>query len=163
MTEIYINDANVLIDLCNLDIVEEFLALDYQLCTTDFIIAELDEEQALKFKDNLKIYTSDANALLEINTLFTQHNGLSFEDCSVWYFAHKMSGILLTSDMALRKKAAKGGVNVKGILHLFEEMKNQKCMPLAKCISKLEALKIENPWAPMILIDELIVKFKNDI
>ena len=160
MTQIYINDANILIDLCTLDIVEEFLALNFELCTTDFIIAELDDHQAERFVDNLKIYTSDANILLEINELFSQHNGLSFEDCSVWYFANKSNGILLTSDMALRKKAARNGVNVKGILHLFEEMKNQKCMTIEKCTSKLEELKIQNSWAPVKLIDELILKLK---
>ena len=142
--QIYINDANILIDLCNLDIVFEFLALNFELCTTDFILAELEEEQAEKFREKLTIYTSDATVLIEINALFIQHKGLSFEDCSVWHFANKMNGTLVTSDNTLRKKATKNGVNVKGILHLFEEMKNQECMSVEKCIQKLEELKNNN-------------------
>lgn len=40
-----INDANILIDIVKLDIVEAFLSLNFDLHTTDFVFAELNADQ----------------------------------------------------------------------------------------------------------------------
>lgn len=41
--KLLINDANILIDIVKLEIVEAFFALDFDLHTTDFVLAELKE------------------------------------------------------------------------------------------------------------------------
>jgi hypothetical protein len=41
--KIHINDANILIDLVHLDLVVPFLALNFELYTTDFVFAELEQ------------------------------------------------------------------------------------------------------------------------
>ena len=46
--KIFINDANVLIDLVELDLVSEFASLPYELHTTDFVLNEINEEQKNK-------------------------------------------------------------------------------------------------------------------
>jgi rRNA-processing protein FCF1 len=43
--EIIINDANILIDLIKLDLIEEFIKLEFELKTTDFVYEELYEKQ----------------------------------------------------------------------------------------------------------------------
>ena len=43
--KLLINDANILIDIVKLDIVEAFLSLDFNLHTTDFVFSELKKSQ----------------------------------------------------------------------------------------------------------------------
>lgn len=159
MVQIYINDANILIDLCDLDIIEEFLALDFELCTTDFVMAELEERQKRLFQDKLVVLSTEPGSFAEIVVLVENHSSLSFEDCTIWYHAIQKNGVMITSDKPLRKAAEAKGTSVRGILHLFDEMKIQNCMPLQKCISKLEELKLINPRAPKNLIDQLIANW----
>lgn len=163
MSQLYINDANVLIDLCDLNIVSEFLSLDnIVLCTTDFVMAEIDDYQAKLFLGKIIVIKSENEEIKEISDLMIKNNGLSIQDCSVWYYADKRKGTLVTSDSKLRKLAGKSGTQVKGILHIFELMKEQKCLSLTKCIEKLEELKKINPRSPNKLIDELIEKWNKE-
>lgn len=159
MVKIYINDANILIDLCDLDLIDEFLKLDMQLCTTDFVMAELEDRQKGLFGDKLLILSTEPESFTEIVLLVESHSALSFEDCTVWFHAIQQNAVMVTSDKPLRKAAEQKGTSVKGILHLFEEMKKQNCMSLQKSISKLEELKTINPRAPKNLIDQLIANW----
>lgn len=43
--KIVINDANILIDLVKLELVDAFSELDFDLHTTDFVLEELNDEQ----------------------------------------------------------------------------------------------------------------------
>lgn len=81
---IFLNDANILIDLVDLDCVEAFFQLNVELCTTDFVLEELEEFQKDLFRDDrLRICTSDSDAIATISDLMEANPGLSFEDCSV--------------------------------------------------------------------------------
>ncbi|REC56269.1 hypothetical protein DRF62_04175 [Chryseobacterium piscium] len=162
MKQIYITDANIFIDLYNLGIVKEFLSLECELCTTDFVMEELEPEQAAIFS-GLKIYESSEEEIEKIVDLMDNHTGLSFEDCSVWYFADKTQGVLITSDGKLRKTAFNSGTDVRGILHLFEKMKDEELLSIEICIEKLELLKTVNVRSPKKLIDNLIDQFKNEL
>lgn len=89
--KIVINDANILIDLAKLDLLELFSLLNFELHTTDFVYEELNEEQKSPVSSLLKegrlniIETIDSKDFKGINALLNSSNGLSFEDCSVWY------------------------------------------------------------------------------
>lgn len=99
---IVINDANILIDLAKLDLLAEFSSLDFELYTTDFVFNELNDVQKnaiQKLVDNKLMFVLETSKLEDyqgIQRLLDQNNGLSFEDCSVWYYSQKLSGILLT-------------------------------------------------------------------
>ncbi len=58
-----------------------------------------------------------STAILSSNT-----NNASFTDCSVWYYAKKTNGRLLTGDNKLRKSAEKDNVKVSGILYVFDNL-----------------------------------------
>lgn len=88
--------------------------------------------------------------------LLTAHKGLSFEDCSVWHYTRKLNGTLITGDGILRKKVTSAGLNVKGIIYILEEIKNQNKLPAAICIEKLEELKKINDRLPKHEIDKRI-------
>lgn len=43
--KIHINDANILMDIVQLDLASVFLELNFELYTTDFVFAEIEPEQ----------------------------------------------------------------------------------------------------------------------
>ena len=156
--KLLINDANILIDIVKLDIVEAFLSLNFDLHTTDFVFAELnDHQQATITSGILKIIkTENQQDFDAIMNLLIAHKGLSFEDCSVWHYTQKLKGTLITGDAILRKKVTKAGLDVKGIIFILEEIKNQNKLPVNICIEKLDALKAINDRLPINEIDKRI-------
>lgn len=163
--KLLINDANILIDIAKLGLVDAFLSLDFDLHTTDFVFAELAVEQQNSLSsERLKIISTenndDFNAIIQ---LLNSHKGLSFEDCSVWHYAQKMSGTLITGDGILRKKVTNAGLEVKGIIFILEEIKNQNLLPIDVCIETLQALKSLNNRLPQHEIDKRINDWTNEI
>ena len=47
--KLLINDANILIDIAKLGLVDAFLSLDFDLHTTDFVFAELNDNSKKAF------------------------------------------------------------------------------------------------------------------
>ena len=164
MTKLHINDANILIDIIHLDLVKEFMALEFELYTTNFVFAELDSKQQAKLKSKklIKINATEEEMRF-IFELMEQHGGLSFEDCSMWYFAKEMNGILVTGDGSLRAKAKLSGVEVRGVIYILEAIKKQAILPVNDCIEKLERLKVLNKRLPMAEIDKRIAVWGNEI
>jgi rRNA-processing protein FCF1 len=156
--KLLINDANILIDIVKLDIVEAFLSLDFNLHTTDFVFSELKKSQQESLTSaNLQIIkTESLDDFTGIMMLMNSHIGLSFEDCSVWHYALKMNGVLISGDGLLRKNARISGVEVRGIIFIIEEMKIQAKLPCRDCIQKLEELKSINDRLPKHEIDKRI-------
>lgn len=153
-----INDANILIDIINIDLVAKFLALNFELKTTDFVFAELlPEQQRLLKSEKLQIIVStETEDIIGIYQLLNSTRGLSFEDCSVWYYTKKFNGVMLTGDGSLRKKVIHSGLEVRGIIFLIEEMKKQQLISKQLAIDKLEVLIKINPRLPENEIKTLI-------
>lgn len=159
-----INDANILIDIVKLDIVEAFLSLNFDLHTTDFVFAELNADQQESIRSGrLKIIqTENQQDFDAIMNLVIAHKGLSFEDCSVWHYTQKLKGTLITGDGMLRKKVSNAGLDVKGIIFILEEIKNQNKLAVNVCIEKLKTLKVINDRLPMYEIDKRIENWTFD-
>jgi rRNA-processing protein FCF1 len=154
---IFVNDANILIYLVQLGCVEAFFELNGELCTTDFVLEELEADQRELFKrSSMRICTSNPKLISEILELTETNPGLSFEDCSVWHHAKLLGGILVTGDGKLRRKASAGGLEVRGIIFLIEEIKSQRVRELVECISILKHLKSINQRLPILEIDNRI-------
>ncbi len=164
MKKLHINDANILIDIIHLDLVKEFMALEFELYTTNFVFAELDLKQQAKLKSRklIKISATEEE-MRSIFELMEQHGGLSFEDCSMWYFAKEMNGILVTGDGSLRSKAKMSGIEVRGVIYIIEAIKKQGILSVKDCIDKLEILKVLNLRLPMAEIDKRITLWGNEI
>ena len=162
--KLHINDANILIDIVQLDLVVAFLALNFEMHTTDFVFAELEtsQQQALK-SEKLIIINPTETDLFAISDLTSENNGLSFEDCSVWYFAKKMNGVLITGDGNLRKKAKAAGIDVKGIIFIIEEIKSQNILITETCIAKMQALHRLNDRLPQNEITKRIALWQKEI
>jgi len=160
--KIVIYDANILIDLAKLDLLDVFSKLNFELHTTDFVYEELNEEQKSPVSSLLEngvlniIETIALSDFQGINRLLDESNGLSFEDCSVWYYSAKLSGMLLSGDGKLRKQVRKNGIEVRGIIYVFDELIKQNLITFSKGIKKLEQLLQLNSRLPKNEIEKRI-------
>lgn len=144
--KIVINDANILIDIVKLELLKEFSNLSFELYTTDFVLEELNVDQNKVIQQLVSegeihlIKTESLEDLQGIYTLVETSSGLSFEDCSVWYYSKKMSCTLLTGDGKLRKTAKKDGLEVRGIIYILDQMLIQNQLTFNQAIKNIELL-----------------------
>lgn len=168
MDTIVVNDTNVFIDLCSIDLLDEFFRLSQNIHTTDFVIDELKvEEQRIKVEKfhqagllTIKVYS--AEELLEIIEFQqNQDTNVSVPDCSVWLYAQKNHYRLLTGDNKLRKTAIKAGTNVSGILYVFDQLVEQSIITPQVACEKLNILRSINHRLPDKDITERLKRWTN--
>lgn len=152
---IVISDANVIIDLLSVSLLEAFFALPCEICTTDFVISEiaLPEQQKILQKfiksKKLGVISFDADELNEVILLRSKcPNNATIEDCSVWYYAKKVNGRLLTGDAKLRLAAEKDNVKVSGVLFLFDNFVEYGILTASEAAENLESLMVYNVRLP---------------
>lgn len=162
---IIINDANILIDLVHLNLMNEFTQLEMELKTTDFVYEELNEDQKdtitnfIDSGDIELIITEEEEDFISINNILENSSGLSFEDCSVWHYANKLDGILLSGDGRLRKQAIANGISVRGILYIFDQLLLNDLITFEYAIEKIEELFEINPRLPIQSKNERVLSW----
>jgi rRNA-processing protein FCF1 len=158
-----VNDANVLIDMIELNLLSEFFGLTLEFHTTSFILFELHEHQLQKLKpfvenNAMKIQDFNFNEVEILHTLQQEKPQLSTQDCSALYCAQKLNATLLTSDRNLRQFAKAKTLPVHGHLWVLDLMVAQQKLDGIKAINLLDKLKDEiNP--KLGLSDKLCIPF----
>jgi predicted nucleic acid-binding protein len=148
---VVVNDANILIDMIKLQLLDPFFRLDWTFYTTDLIIDnELydDQQSALApfiQRGKLIIQQLDIADLLAISQMMAQKSPLSDKDCSALRCAQTLKATLLTSDKVLREYASKQSIDVHGHLWIFDAMVSNACITPATAIHKLRELDSINP------------------
>lgn len=165
--QIVINDANILIDLAKLELLNEFSQLNFKFYSTDFVIEELNSDQR-KLVDHLieehqlsVIETATETDFIGISYLLENSTGLSFEDCSVWYYSKQMDGILLTGDGKLRKQARNDSVEVRGIIYIFDQLIEQNIITPSVAIERMKELLQLNVRLPKKEINKRLLEWEN--
>lgn len=106
-----IHDANVLIDLIGIDLLELALDLPFRMATTGLVRREIkDPEQAHVLtscieKGKINIITSTSQEMNSIVGTAEKCTRLSLADCSVLYHAIEQKGIVVSGDGKIRKEA----------------------------------------------------------
>lgn len=165
--KILVNDANILIDLVKLGLLKQFANLSHELYTTDFILEEVNQQQKqeiMELIDNNKInliVTSELDDFQGINNLLENSSGLSFEDCSAWYYTKKMNGTLVTGDRRLRKIVEKDAIEVRGIIYILDEILKQSLISFEIAIQKVDLLYQLNNRLPQKELTKRIELWKN--
>ena len=152
---IVISDANVFFDLLSVSLLEAFFALPCEICTTDLVISEITRPEQLKivqkFIKSKKLGVVSFNAV-DFSQVISLHtnctNNASIADCSVWYYAKKVDGRLLTGDGKLRSAAQKDGVKVSGVLYLFDNFIEYNILSPQEAAENLESLMNLNMRLP---------------
>ncbi|MDZ7775926.1 MAG: hypothetical protein U5L09_10210 [Bacteroidales bacterium] len=117
-----------------------------------FIINEITDPKQRKVieriisEKKLIVYEHKAEEYADIMSLKVKN--LSFEDCSVWYYAMKLDGILLTGDGRLRKAAKNSGIEVKGIFFIIDRLVEHNKINKTEAIEKLRLLSKNNQRLP---------------
>lgn len=155
MQVIAIQDANIIIDLVNIDLFSSCLQLPYQFITTDLIFySELYEAQVAFIDPHIQtgkftLIKIPPEDLAEIKAASKEDIRLSEQDWSAFYYAQKLNGLLMTGDKRLKELAAKKNVPACGILWILDELLMQSVIDHAKAIAYLNGLVQKNKWLPV--------------
>lgn len=167
MERIVVSDTNIFIDLVELGILQDLFFLPWQIHTTDFVMDELTD--ATQF-DAVNSYCERGRMTVgkltaeEVGTIFQMSSTpgckISPADFSVILYAQKANFNILTGDKRLKTYAEKEGIEVHGILFVFEALVVHQILPPALAIELLQRLKELNKRTPAELIDAIIKKFE---
>lgn len=147
MEIIVVSDTNILIDLIEAGVLEQFFLLPMKVHTTDIVISEVtipEQKAQVRTLVQARCLTVKAFTPDEMLRLFDFVNNkrrrcnLRIADFSVWQYASENNYILLTGDGNLRKLAAEDGVEVHGILYIFDKMVDHKVLTPAIAADKLD-------------------------
>jgi len=147
---IVVNDANILIDLVKLQLVEPFFRIPWEFHSTSLILEnELYDNQKLiylPFIENRKFIIHDLNVIdmQAVMKMQIQKPQLSDKDCSALYCAQKLNASLITSDNTLRKFAKLQNIIVHGHLWLFDALLEHHCITPQIAVDKLTELQLIN-------------------
>ena len=164
---VIINDTNIFIDLCNVNLINHFFQLPFEFHTVDFVINEINKNEQLNKVEpyivNKKLFVKqfDGNELLQITMRQNEHKKLSIMDCSVWIYAEKTGYKILTGDRLLRDLASKNNIEVSGIIFIFDELIKYNILTKSEAALKLQELKKTNKRLPMKIIEERINEWLN--
>jgi len=123
--KIVINDANILIDFCKLELLAEFFLLSYEFRVPQVVWNELNpshQRQLAEYVDAGKLLIDDNLILSHVFDLKNQHQKLSFPDCAALILAIDYGALLLTGDKALRGLAEAFKVEFHGHIWVFREL-----------------------------------------
>ena len=163
---IAVNDANIFIDLFEIDLIDTFFKLKLDLHTTNLVMNELDFEQKTVLekqvaKKKLTVKKLNETELEDVKRKEITSTKLTKQDVSVYAYAKELNATILTSDNRLRKEAKAKGFEVHGILWVFETMMQEKLMKPKKASEKLTELMKINTWLPMEECRKRIEKWNN--
>lgn len=163
-----ISNANILFYLMSVDLLTPFFDLPWEVHTTDLVLGEITNSEQLasieKFqkKRKLNVAVFEVSEMFKISALHRScGNNASMPDCSVWYYAKKVNGLLLTGDRKLCSVAEKDSVRVSGILYIFDRMVENCVLPCALAAEKLGTLRKKIGWLPKEECESRIMKWGN--
>jgi len=142
---IIVNDANILIDLVELQLLPQFFALNFEFFTTTLILEELLDEQQAQLETYLlqKILIAEEMSAIDLEAIKVIEKSkpkLSQQDCSAYHQATSKQGTLVTSDNVLRKFAKATNIDVHGHLWVFDQMVAQNTLTPITASQKLMEL-----------------------
>ena len=144
----------------------EFFSLEYDICTTVFVIDEIkrsDQREAIEVfirAKEINVIDFTADEIGEIHGFQTSNNFKGITDKSVLWKSLKLDFPLLTGDRKLRKEAENQGVEVHGTIWVIRSLVDNELINRIKGIHLLETLKRVNSSLPVVEIDNLIRQYK---
>jgi len=141
-----IHDANVLIDLIDIDLLDVALGLPFNMVTTDLVRREIEDpkqahalETCIK-KRKIAVIGSTIQEMSAISDCMNALPSLSLADSSVLYHAAVQKGVVITGDGQLRKAAAARHLEVHGTPWILSQLVATEGIDPACAIEKMESL-----------------------
>jgi predicted nucleic acid-binding protein len=164
--KLIITDTNIFFDIISIGALPEFFSLDYEICTTEFVIEEIiesDQKEAIEvFIRAKEIYVIgfSSEEIGEIQSFSTSKTFKGITDKSVLWKSYQLKCPLLTGDKKLRKEAEANGIDVYGTIWIIDTLVENGLIDRFKGIELLERLKSVNSSLPFDEIDKLIRLYK---
>jgi predicted nucleic acid-binding protein len=163
--KIAVTDANIFIDLIHLQWLPVFFRLPVHIHTTAEVAGQLNDEQAALLQpfilaQSLKIYSFSASELQAIHEMLLPR-GLEMADKTVIYLAQQLQAQVLSGDGLLRKVCAKNGLEVNGIIWIFDNLLRHQIIIEANAVEKMELLLSVNSRLPFEECRERIKSWQN--
>ncbi|MEI6410009.1 MAG: hypothetical protein WCR52_11535 [Bacteroidota bacterium] len=141
---IFVTDANIFIDLYYAGLLKLMPRLGLPIVTTQLVADELNYEQqvdlqVLVISNTLEIREVSLEEIMEL----TLPMGLSLPDRSVICLAVRENGVIVSGDGLVRRTSGNFGIDVRGLLWLFDEFVSMNLVSPLEAAEKLEFLVME--------------------
>ena len=163
---IIITDTNVFFDIMDIEVLPDFFGLDFEICTTDFVVYEIKRfEQAEQIQNfirskKLTVFSFSSEEIEQVIAIKAKRNLRRIADKSVLWKAQQLECRLLTGDKNLRCEAEDSGLVVNGSIWVIRMLVEGNNVTAQKGIELLEKLKTVNSNLPFDEIDKLIKKWQ---
>lgn len=160
--KLIITDTNVFFDLISIGALHGFFSLDYEICTTDFVVREIiQSHQRIQIESfissgRLSVFNLSSDEIEEVKAFATIRSFSGITDKTVLWKSIQLGCILLTGDGKLRKEATDHRIEVHGSIWVITELLASGKIDHETAIRLLNNLKMINNSLPREEIDRLI-------
>lgn len=163
-TKIIITDTNIITDLNNAKILEEFIDIDNVYISDMVKNDEINSKTSnVKLINKFKVISATATQLMEVNNLSYTEKKLSTYDLLNFVIARDNNCILATGDNKLKNYSENNGVEVLRILKIIKLMKDNNIISCKNAIDACNLLKqCHTTRIPEIDINNLINELEKD-
>jgi predicted nucleic acid-binding protein len=164
--KLIITDTNVLFDVIKIGALPEFFSLDYDICTTVFVIEEIKPSGQRELIDTfirtkkLTVIEFSGEDIEEALNLDTVKGLKRFTDKSVIWKSVQLNCPMLTGDKKMKEIAENIGIEVHGSIWVIDKLINTDLISTEKAIELFEQLLKTNSWLPGNEIERRINKLK---
>jgi len=160
-------DANILIDLLQINLFNTFLKLKWGVHVPPDVVEEVQEvnsdqlAQAIQASEVLlPVFTPEE--LFQIQDYKARYQPLSIQDCACLLLAENLSAILLTGERKLKSiSTSSHGIQVNGVLWIFERLVAKKVITPRKAHKSLSQLITLNNRLPKAECDRLLKRWRS--
>lgn len=163
-TKIIITDTNIITDLNNANILEEFINIDNVYISDMVKNDEINSKTGnVKLINKFKVISATATQLIEVNNLSYTEKKLSTYDLLNFVIVRDNNCILATGDNRLKIYSENNGVKVFRTLKIIKLMKDNNIISCRKAIDACNLLKqCPNTRIPKADINNLIDELEKD-
>lgn len=157
--QVVITDANIFIDLYELNLLYLFFQLPYKIHTTSFVIEELSDECEEVVEQEtilIRINEADRKGLEQM----VWNRGFSFPDKTILYSALIYKMMVFSGEKKMKKWCQSNDIESHGILFIFQQFIDQKLLSKDNASQKLETLMKINQWLPLEICFDLLIKWR---
>lgn len=141
-TKIIITDTNIITDLNNANILEEFIDIDNVYISDMVKNDEINSKTGnVRLIDKFKVLSATATQLIEVNNLSNKEKKLSTYDLLNFVIARDNNCILATGDNRLKNYSENNGIEVFRTLKIIKLMKDNNIISCRKAIDACDLLK----------------------
>lgn len=146
--KIAVTDANIFIDLCDLELTQSFFNLQLEIHTSTAVIHELYAEQKAilhmyQLNGRLQVHNLQGQELIEIDNQ-NYPKSLSIADKTVLHIANKIHACVLSSDKVVRSYAKNKEIEYHGMIWIFDNFVDTLTLTPQEASTKLNQLIASN-------------------